>query len=193
MTLETPRLTLRPWRDGDLDAWAAMSIDARVMEFFPAVSDRERAKATASRLSAALQRDGYGWWVAEVKGGTPFAGVIALQEVPFEAHFTPALEIGWRFAFDAWHHGYATEGARAALTFAFEELAREEVVAMTAVANVRSQGVMQRLGMTRDPADDFDHPLIEPGHRLRRHVLYRIQRAQFLAPRPVVTPTVYDH
>jgi len=102
--------------------------------------------------------------------------VIALQDVPFEAHFTPALEVGWRLRHDHWGHGYATEAARAALAFVFSELQRDEVVAMTAAINERSQRVMQRLGMTRDPNGDFEHPAVAEGHPLRPHVLYRIRK-----------------
>ena len=129
--LETPRLILRQWRDSDVEAWVAMSADPRVMEFFPAIPVRSDAEATASRLRARLESDGFGWWALEVKGGPSFGGVICLQRVPFEAHFTPAVEVGWRLAYESWGQGYATEGARAALAFAFEELKVEEVVAMT--------------------------------------------------------------
>jgi RimJ/RimL family protein N-acetyltransferase len=174
--LETPRLILRPWRDSDVEHWVAMCADARVMEFFPGIEDRSRAEAGASRVREALNRDGFGWWVLEIKGGAEFAGVIALQEIPFEAHFTPAIEVGWRLRYDQWGNGYATEGARAAIDYAFNKLGRGEVVAITAKINTRSQRVMQRLGMTHDPAEDFDHPRLEPDHRLYRHVLYRLRR-----------------
>jgi RimJ/RimL family protein N-acetyltransferase len=172
--IETARLVLRPWRDEDVEHWVTMSADPRVMEFFPSVSERSEAESMAARLRDRLERDGYGWWVAEVKGGPPFAGVITLQDVPFEMHFTPALEVGWRLVHDQWGCGYATEGARAALDFAFGELGRSEVVSMTAAINTRSQRVMQRLGMTHDSAGDFDHPRLPEGDRLRRHVLYRL-------------------
>lgn len=172
--IETPRLILRDWRDHDVEAWFAMNSDPRVMEFFPGTYDRGRAESSALQIRAALQRDGYGWRVVEIKGGAPFAGVVALTDVPFEAHFTPAREIGWRFARDAWGRGYATEAAFAALHHAFEDLGWDEVVAMTAARNARSQRLMERLGMTRDPADDFEHPRLAPGDPLRPHVLYRI-------------------
>jgi ribosomal-protein-alanine N-acetyltransferase len=175
--LVTERLILRPWRDADIEPWVAMGADPRVMEFFPSLSTREQAEASAARMRAALERDGYGWWVAEHKPDGDFAGVIALMEVPFEAHFTPATEIGWRLRPEYWGRGLATEGARAALAFAFEQLGRAEIVAMTARLNLRSQRVMQRLGMTHDPVDDFDHPLIEAGHPIRPHVLYRVRRS----------------
>lgn len=174
--LETPRLILREWCDADVDAWAAMGADPRVMEHFPALQGRAQSEAGAARFRIALERDGYGWWPIEIKGGAAFAGTIILQAVPFEAHFTPAIEVGWRLAHEHWGRGYATEGTRAALDFAFNELQRTEVVAMTTPVNVRSQRVMERLGMTRDPRDDFEHPRIAEGHPLRTHVLYRLKR-----------------
>jgi RimJ/RimL family protein N-acetyltransferase len=172
-TLETPRLILRSWRDSDIEPWVAMGADPRVMEFFPSPSTREKAESQAARMRDALERDGYGWWVAEHKVDSSFAGVIELMEVPYEAHFTPATEIGWRLRPEYWGRGLATEGARVALRFAFENLGRIEVVAMTARLNVRSQRVMERLAMTYDAADDFDQPLVEVGHRIRPHALYR--------------------
>ena len=175
-TIESARLVLRGWRDDDVEPWFDMNADPRVMEFFPGTYDRPKAFSVAALIRAALDANGYGWWVLEPKGGPSFGGVIALQAVPFEAPFTPAIEIGWRLPFELWGKGYATEGARAALTFAFETLGVEEVVAMTSSLNLRSQRVMERLGMTRDPADDFDHPRIPAGNRLQRHVLYRIRR-----------------
>jgi RimJ/RimL family protein N-acetyltransferase len=171
---ETSRLILRPWRDDDVHAWIALNADPVVMEFFPSALSREEAEASAKRLRERLDVNGYGWWVAEVRDGTPFAGVVALQDVPSDLPFAPALEVGWRFAQRFWGYGFATEGATALLDFAFAALGRVEVVSMTARLNVRSQRVMQRLGMTRDMSGDFDHPRLHEGHRLRPHVLYRI-------------------
>lgn len=173
-TIETPRLILRDWRDADVQAWAALNADPRVTEFFAKTYTRELSEASAAAIRAQLKRDGFGWWALEIRGGPSFIGSIALQAVPFEAAFTPAHEIGWRLASQYWGRGYATEGARAALDFAFNELKWPEVVAFTAASNLRSQRVMERLGMTHDVGDDFDHPRVEEGHPLRRHLLYRI-------------------
>lgn len=173
-TIKTPRLIVRDWCDDDVEPWVQMNADPRVTEFFARRYPRELSESLARTIRAALERAGYGWWVVEVRGGLKFAGVVVLQEVPFSAPFTPAKEIGWRFAFEAWGRGYATEAASAALRFAFDELHWDEVVAFTSVLNVRSQRVMERLGMRHDPGDDFDHPRIEEGHPLRRHVLYRV-------------------
>jgi RimJ/RimL family protein N-acetyltransferase len=151
------------------------------MEFFPSTIERARSEPMAHQMRTLLERDGYGWWPIDVKGGAAFAGVILLQEIPFEAHFTPAMEVGWWLAFEQWGHGYATEGARAALGFAFGELHRAEIVAITTPANVRSQRVMQRLGMTRDPNEDFENPRVPAGHPLRTHVLYRVRAGRVAA------------
>lgn len=156
-----------------------MSADSDVMAFFPSTYDRAQAESMAARMRERLEANGYGWWALDIKDVAPFAGVICLQDVPFEAHFTPALEVGWRLARPYWGRGYATEGARAALAFAFDALERDEVVAMTAAINLRSQRVMQQLEMTRDARDDFAHPRLEPGDRLSRHVLYRLSSSSF--------------
>ena len=174
-TIETPRLILRDWCDDDVEAYVRMNADPRVTEFFPLPYTRERSESNARVIREMLARDGFGWWAVDVRGGARFAGLIALQEVPFQTAFTPANEIGWRFTAEHWGHGYATEGARAALDFALRELGWREVVAFTAAVNTRSRRVMERLGMTYDPRDDFDHPKVEAGHPLRRHVLYRIR------------------
>lgn len=176
MTLETPRLILRQWRDADVEAWAEMSADPRVMEFFPELYDRARSEKTLARMQTELERDGYGMWAAEIKQTGRFTGVIGIEDIPYDVPFTPRREVGWRLAFDAWGHGYATEGAKASLDFAFEKLGWDEVVAITAGINTRSQRVMERLGMIRDMAGDFDHPRIGEGNPLRRHVLYRVRR-----------------
>jgi RimJ/RimL family protein N-acetyltransferase len=174
--IEAARLVLRRWRDDDLEPWIAMNFDPRVTEFLARNYTREFCEARFRAMRDQLERLGYGWWVAEIRGGPAFAGVICLRDVPFEAHFTPAREIGWRFASETWGHGYATEGAQAALDFAFSQLQWDEVIAITSPLNRRSWRVMERLGMRRELGGDFDHPDVEEGHRLRRHVLYRIAR-----------------
>lgn len=169
--LRTERLVLREWLDEDRDDWAAMNADPEVMEYFPASLDREAADAAFDRFSSALERRGWGLWAVEHDGR--FLGFTGLNPVGFEAAFTPATEIGWRLRRDAWGHGFATEAARAALRFAFDDLGLAEVVSFTSVGNVRSRAVMGRLGMTYDERDDFDHPRLTEGNPLRRHVLYR--------------------
>ncbi|HPM52078.1 MAG TPA: GNAT family N-acetyltransferase, partial [Rhodoglobus sp.] len=169
--IRTERLVLREWADDDREPWAALNADPAVMEFFPSTLDRKQADAAFDRFSSQLAERGWGLWAVALDGR--FVGFTGLSVPRFEAPFMPATEIGWRFAREAWGHGYATEAARAVLEHAFSELGLPEVVSFTTVANVRSRAVMERLGMTRDPAEDFDHPSVEPGHPLRRHVLYR--------------------
>jgi len=175
--IETARTILRPWHDADVDEWVRMCANPRVMEFFPSVEDRPTAEAGAKRVRGRLEDRGYGWWVLEVKDVLPFAGVIVLQDVPGDWPFCPAREVGWRLVPEVWGNGYATEGADAALDYAFTCLLWPEVVAMTARINVRSQRVMQRLGMTNDSADDFELTIVPPDHPIRRHVLYRLRRS----------------
>jgi RimJ/RimL family protein N-acetyltransferase len=172
-TLETPRLRLRPWRDADREPFAAMSADSDVMRYFPATMTRLESDAMVDKILTGFERRGFGWWAVEIPGRAPFAGFIGLSTPSFEAPFVPCVEVGWRLAREHWGRGYATEGARACLDFAFGVLHLAEVVAFTARDNVRSRRVMETLGMTHDAADDFDHPMIAPGHPLRPHLLYR--------------------
>ncbi len=176
--LRTERLLLRRWRPEDRAPFAAMNADRRVMEFFPALLSQEESDARAARIEAHFERHGFGLWAVEVPGVVPFAGFVGLGVVDFAAPFTPCVEIGWRLAAANWGRGYATEGARAALAFAFDTVGLAEVVSFTVPANVRSRRVMEKLGMTHQPSDDFDHPLLPEGHWLKRHVLYRIARPQ---------------
>jgi RimJ/RimL family protein N-acetyltransferase len=172
--VHTERLLLRRWRAEDREPFAAMNADSVVMEHFPALMTRRESDAFVDRVEEKFDANGFGLWAVEVRGVADFIGFVGLNPVPFEAHFTPAVEVGWRLMQSAWGNGYATEGARAALAFAFDEIGLEEIVSFTSTTNIRSQAVMRRLGMTHDPADDFDHPGLANGDRLRRHVLYRI-------------------
>lgn len=179
-TLRTERLILRPWTDDDFVPFAAMSADPRVMETLMGPVPRETSDAVATRLKSQIERDGFGFWAMELPGVAPFIGFTGIRVVDFAAPFVPPppariVEIGWRLAHEHWGKGYATEAARAALDFGFGPLGLEEIVALTAETNTRSQAVMERLGMTRDPADDFDHPNVPDGHKLKRHVLYRLR------------------
>ncbi|MFS0886111.1 GNAT family N-acetyltransferase [Aeromicrobium sp. 179-A 4D2 NHS] len=178
MELRTERLLLRHWTDADRDPFADLNADPVVMEYFPSTLDRPTSDALADRIGDRLDREGWGLWAVEAEGR--FAGFTGLNPVPPAirelTRGAPATEVGWRLARWAWGHGYATEAARAAVTHAFEVLALPEVVSFTATGNLRSRAVMQRLGMTHDPADDFDHPTLEDGP-LRRHVLYRLARS----------------
>jgi RimJ/RimL family protein N-acetyltransferase len=179
--LRTERLLLRGWRDGDREPFAALNADAEVMEHFPAPLTRSESDALVEMNVAHFSRHPFGLWAVEVVDSGTFIGFTGLAEWAFEAHFMPAVEVGWRLARPAWGHGYATEAARAALAFGFEVCDLDEIVSFTSVPNTRSRAVMARLGLTRDPADDFDHPKMPSGHRLERHVLYRLDRTTWLA------------
>ena len=172
-SLRTSRLVLRQWRDEDLEPFAALNADPEVMRHFPATMAREQSDAFVEQQRALLADRGWGLWAVEADLG--FIGFVGLSVPRFEAHFTPAVEIGWRLARGAWGRGYATEAARVAAGFGFAEVGLDEVVSFTTTGNERSRRVMERIGMTHDPADDFDHPLLPPGHPLQRHVLYRLE------------------
>lgn len=179
--LRTQRLVLRHWRDADLEPFAALNADPEVMRYFPAALGREESDRLANWARAAILRDGWGLWAVEVTGGPSFIGFVGLNKARFDAPFTPAVEVGWRLAHDQWGKGYATEAARAALSFGFEELQLDEIVSFTAAVNDRSRRVMERLGMVRNPTEDFDHPRVTDGP-LRRHVLFRLARDRGARP-----------
>jgi RimJ/RimL family protein N-acetyltransferase len=175
--LETPRLRLRQWRATDLEPFAQMNRDPAVMEYFPALLSREQSDAIVDRIEQIFRERGFGLWALELREGGAFAGFVGLSVPRFEAHFTPCVEVGWRLAREHWGHGFATEAALAACDFGFGACGLAEIVSMAVATNARSRRVMERLGMTREAADDFDHPHLPEGHPLRRHVLYRSRRA----------------
>ncbi|GAA0638248.1 GNAT family N-acetyltransferase [Sporichthya brevicatena] len=172
--MSTDRLLLRGWRESDREPFAALNADPEVTEFLLGPMTRAESDAMVDRIEASFAAKGYGLWAVEVVGGPEFVGYVGLWDPTFEAPFTPAVEIGWRLARSAWGHGYATEGAQAALRYAFGTVGLAEVVSFTAAVNVRSRAVMERLGMTRDPDEDFDHPRVAVDSPLHRHVLYRL-------------------
>ncbi|MFI9649381.1 GNAT family N-acetyltransferase [Streptomyces sp. NPDC052040] len=172
--LRSERLHLRRWRASDLAPWAAMNADPEVRKHLGEPLTREQSDASVARYREAFDRQGYGWWAVEVRATGRFIGFAGLDRVDDDMPFA-GVEIGWRLARAAWGRGYATEAARAVLAHGFDDLGLTEILAVTTVANVRSQAVMRRLGMTRDPADDFDDPTAPEGP-LRPSVLYRITR-----------------
>lgn len=171
VALRTPRLLLREWRDEDAAAFAALSADLDMMRYLPRPDPD-----WVERTRAHWKQHGFGQWVVELPGEVPFIGVVGLNRVRFALPFAPAVEAAWRLARQFWGMGYATEAARAAIDDGFGRLALVEIIAFTVPANEASRRVMERLGMTRDPAEDFDHPRFPPGDPLQRHVLYRLRR-----------------
>lgn len=175
--LRTGRTLLRNWRDEDLQPFARLNADPEVMRWFPSVLTSEASDAMATRVRKRLAEDGWGLWALEVPGVSTFCGFVGLSRVPFEAAFTPAVEIGWRLDQPWWGKGYATEAATACVEYAFGTLGLEEIVSFTTTLNTRSRAVMERLGMRHDPSGDFEHPGIPEGNPVRPHVLYRLERA----------------
>jgi ribosomal-protein-alanine N-acetyltransferase len=173
---KTERLILRSWRESDRQPFSEMNAEPRVMEFMPALLTREESDRFVDRIESHFRRHGFGLYAVELDGGG-FIGYIGLALPSFSAHFTPCVEIGWRLSAEHWGQGLATEGARRVLRHAFETLGLNEIVSFTVPDNVRSRRVMEKLGMVRNPADDFDHPNLPEGHPMRRHVLYRLPRS----------------
>ena len=173
--LRTERLLLRQWRDTDLDPWAAMNADPAVREFFSTTLTREQSAASMRLFHREMAERGWGWWAVEVVATGEFIGFTGLDRIEEGLPFR-GIEVGWRLARPAWGHGYATEAARACLDYGFGPLDQAEIVAIAAVGNVRSHAVMRRLGMTHDPADDFEDTTEPPDSPSRRSVLYRMRR-----------------
>jgi RimJ/RimL family protein N-acetyltransferase len=181
LQLETPRLILRRWQEIDRTPFAAMNADPVVMRFFAAPFTREVSDENIDRYLAAFDREGFSFFAATVRDTGAFAGTIGLQTmrdvVPNLPQ--PAVEIGWRLTQAAQGKGFATEGARAIIDFAFNELGLDEVVAITAIPNRPSRRVMEKLGMTHRPELDFDHPRVPAGHQYQRHTLYSLRNPNF--------------
>ncbi|HEV2363850.1 MAG TPA: GNAT family N-acetyltransferase [Caulobacteraceae bacterium] len=176
--IETARLILRPWRKADLPAWTAMMTDPEVGRWLGGPFSPEAAEEGFRQAAAIVAGDGYGMWAAERKSDGAVIGSIGVRRVRPEWNhpLSGSTELGWRLARPAWGAGYASEGAAAALAWAWANLPVDEIVAFTAVPNVRSQAVMKRLGMIREPLRDFDHPALAPDHPLRRHLVFGIAR-----------------
>ena len=176
MSIATDRLVLRPFTEADLAPFAVLNAHPLVVESLGSSPTRAQSDAMVARFADELAREGWGLWAVEVVGGEPLVGMVGLHRVAPALPFAPAVEVAWRFHPAHWGHGYATEAAAAALDFGFGAGGLEEIVAITTTLNLRSQAVMQRIGMVRDPAADFDHPSLPQGSPLRRHVLYRARR-----------------
>lgn len=167
---------MRAWTDADREPFAALNADPEVARYLSGPMSRAESDALAERIEAGFADDGFGLWAIEVTANGNFIGFTGLSRPRFDAHFMPAVEVGWRLARRAWGHGYATEAAGAALDYGFATAGLDEIVSFTTATNARSRAVMARLGMTYDRADDFDHPALPTDHPLRPHVLYRLSR-----------------
>jgi RimJ/RimL family protein N-acetyltransferase len=169
--LSVVTVLLRQWRDDDREPYAAINADPEVMRYLGPLRSRVESDGFIDWASGLIAERGWGLWAVEVRGGPPFIGVVGLNET---SHPTNAVEVSWKLAREHWEHGYATEAAREALRFGFEQPGLDEIVSMTVPANTRSRRVMQRLGMTHDSDDDFDRPDMPP--EFTRHVLYRLRK-----------------
>ncbi len=181
--LRTERLLLRRWSDADREPFAALNADPTVMEFFPAPLTGAESNALVDKIEAHFAKTGFGLWAVEDVASSDFVGFVGLWPATFAAPFTPAVEIGWRLAQRHWGRGLAPEAARAALADGFDRLGLDEIVSFTAAINTNSRRVMSKIGMVHDAAEDFDHPSVEPGDRLERHVLYRLAADRFTSMR----------
>lgn len=177
--IKTERLILRKWRDEDLLPFAELNADPCVREFFLSTLDPQTSNEHIKYYSNHIEKYGYGFWAVSLISTGEFIGFIGIQNVHFKAHFTPAVEIGWRLAFNHWGKGYATEGAKAALRYAFETLKLDEIVSMASMKNMRSRHVMEKIGMHHDPKDDFDYPEFPKDDFRRKFVLYRLKRNEW--------------
>ena len=177
--METERLFLRRWRERDRAAFAAINADPDVMRYFRSTLNQDESDTFMARVETHFDTHGFGFWAVEEKQSGQLVGLTGLARVTFDAPFAPAVEIGWRFASNVWGRGYAPEAARAALHAGFGQFALDEIVAFTIPANTPSRRVMEKLGMTYNASDDFEHPSLPTGHALRPHVLYRVQAAAF--------------
>jgi RimJ/RimL family protein N-acetyltransferase len=177
----TDRLILRHWLPSDYAAFAAINVDPEVMRFMPHPLSTEESDSLIKQIDMYFQIHGFGAYAVELRADHTFIGYIGLSTPSFQASFTPCVEIAWRLASNAWNRGLATEGARAVLKIAFERLHLNSIVSFTAEQNLASQRVMQKIGMKRDPSEDFEHPSLPPGHPLRRHVLYRLRAEDWLS------------
>ena len=176
--IKTERLILRQWFEDDLESFARLNADPKVREFFPGILTQKESDDSVKLMSDHIDRLNWGFWAASLLETNEFIGFIGLEDVYFKAPFnesTPAVEIGWRLAFNYWGKGYATEGAKAALKYGFETLHLPKIVSFTTIKNIRSRHVMEKIGMHHSEVDDFDHPKLPEGHRLKKHVLYQLE------------------
>ena len=175
----TPRLTIRPWKDADRAPFAALNADTVVMEYFPAPLSRSESDSMIARIEADFARHGFGFWAVETRVSPTFIGLVGLSRPRFESSFTPCVEIAWRLARESWGKGYATEAAAKVLEIGFTAFDLQEIVSFTVPQNRSSRRVMEKIGMLREPLEDFIHPNLNLEHPLSKHVLYRISEGQW--------------
>lgn len=178
--LETKRLVLRNWRTEDREPFFNIMSDPEVMKYFLTTYDRLQSNAVIEKMRALIIHQGWGVWAIERKNDNALLGMLGLYKGDSDFPFSPFVEVLWRLRKDCWGQGYATEGAKAVLDFAFNTLKLNEVVAFTSIHNKRSENVMRRLGMSNANANFF-HPRVDPKHWLSEHVLYKVTREEWLS------------
>lgn len=181
MQLETERLILRRWQDADLEPFSAITANREVRRYYPSTLTQDETKSLIERIESHFEKEGFGLWALELKSTGQLIGYTGLQKPNIEAHFMPCIEIGWQLCRKHWGKGYAPEAARKVLEDGFVRLALEEIVSFTAAVNQKSIRVMEKLGMQRNPADDYEHPMLPTEHPLKPHVLYRLPKTVWLA------------
>lgn len=181
--IETERLILRTWHENDIEPFAEINQDPNVMEHFPALLSKAETLSLIDRIFKHQDTYGYTLYAVELKSTHDMIGFIGLlhrTQEDLDVPFNPSTEIGWRLSSKYWGKGYATEGAKAVLDYAFSVLDLPEVVSFTVEANTPSRRVMEKIGLKHNPDDDFDHPKLDVDSPLRRHVLYRLSKAAYL-------------
>ena len=178
--LETDRLILRNWKSSDYQPFFQLNSDPRVMEFMPKLLAKEESDAFADKIAQLIKENGFGLWALERKDNGHFIGFTGLNAPTWKAHFTPCVEVGWRLDYGAWGNGFATEAAKVALEFGFDELDLQEVVSFTVPHNLRSRRVMERISLSRDIEGDFEHPSLPKSDSLSLHVLYRLGKKEWM-------------
>lgn len=180
MEYHTERLILRPWQECDREPFAALNANPEVMRYFLNPLTREESDKMAGVIKQKMALHGWGLWAVEEKSSGAFTGFVGLNIPSYELPFSPVIEIGWRLDKPYWGKGYAPEAARKALAIGFEQYGIDEIVAFTALENIPSQRVMEKIGMMR--CEEFDHPLVPQNHPLQRHILYRIASVSLKEP-----------
>lgn len=178
--IKTPRLILRQWQDKDRPLFANMTADQKVMKYFPSVLNRQQSDASIDRFMSSIEVNGWGFWAAERCDTQQFIGFIGINNNPEGLPFSPCVDIGWRLSSDAWGQGFATEGAKAVMNFAFRQANLSKIVSMTPVLNIVSERVMQKIGLLKTP-QNFNHPKVQSGHVLEEHVLYSLTQCEYLS------------
>jgi RimJ/RimL family protein N-acetyltransferase len=177
--LETKRLILRTWQQSDLEPMTKINLDPKVMEYFPSTFKKQETIAFINKINSHYDKHGFTLYAVEIKETQQFIGFVGLLNTNFDAHFTPATEIGWRLGSEFWGKGYATEAAKAVLDYAINELNIDEVVSFTSAINKASIRVMEKIGLHYNPKDNFDSPNVKNHSKLVKHVLYRLKKEDY--------------